>query len=166
MSKIAIFYGSSTGNTEKVAEKIKQAFSGEAIALNVDDAHDKDLEKFPYLIFGTSTWEIGDMQDDWQEFIAVVDKTDLSNKKVALFGLGDQELYPDSFADGVGRIYDHIVGKTTIVGKWPLEGYDFEESDAVRDGEFVGLIIDEENQKSLTSERISKWVEGLKKEFV
>ncbi len=166
MEKIAIFYGSSTGNTEKVAEKIKQAFGGEAISLNVDDAHSKDLEKFPYLIFGTSTWEIGDMQDDWQEFIAVVDKTDLSKKKVALFGLGDQELYPDSFADGVGRIYDHIAGKTTIVGRWPLTGYDFEESDAVRDGDFVGLIIDEENQKNLTSERISQWVALLKNEFV
>lgn len=166
MANIAIFYGSSTGNTEKVAEKIKHAFGGDAITLNVDDARDKDLVKFPYLIFGTSTWEIGDMQDDWQEFIDIVDKVDLSRKKVALFGLGDQEIYPNCFADGVGRIYDHITGKTTVVGKWPVDGYDFEESDAVRDGEFVGLILDEDNQSKLTNERIQKWVEMLRKEFV
>ena len=167
MKKIGIFYGSSTGNTEKIADLIKNAF-GEDIAttINVEDAQLKDLEKFPYLVFGTSTWGIGDMQDDWEDFIEVVEKVNLRDKKVALFGLGDQEIYTDSFADGLAKIYKKIAGRTTIVGAWPNEGYLFDESEALKDGKFIGLIIDEDNQTKLTVERVTKWVEELKKEFV
>jgi flavodoxin I len=167
MKKIGIFYGSSTGNTEKIADLIKSAF-GEDVAttINVEDASFNDLDKFPYLIFGTSTWGIGDMQDDWEDFMEVVLKADLKGKKVALFGLGDQEIYTDSFADGIGKIYDKIAKKTTIIGAWPNEGYLFDESEALKKGKFVGLIIDEDNQTKLTVERVTRWVEGLKKEFV
>jgi flavodoxin I len=167
MVKIGIFYGSSTGNTEKIADLIRNAFGSEnATTINVEDADPKDLEKFPYLIFGTSTWGIGDLQDDWDDFIEVVENADLSGKKVALFGLGDQEIYTDSFADGVAKIYRRIAGKTTIVGSWPNQDYLFDESEALKDGKFVGLIIDEDNQTKLTVQRVTSWVEGLKKEFV
>lgn len=165
MAKIGIFYGSSTGHTEKVAELIKNAFGDDAVTINVDDATEKDLSKFQNLVFGTPTWDIGSMQDDWEDFIDTVKKADLKKKKVALFGLGDQENYPDSFADGIGVLYDEIAKKTTVVGHWPTEGYTFDESDAVKDGKFVGLIIDEDNQPKLTEERVKKWVEALKKEF-
>jgi flavodoxin I len=167
MEKIGIFFGSSTGNTEKVADLIKSNFTdGFATTINVEDASLEDLEKFPYLIFGTSTWGIGDMQDDWEEFMEVVEMANLKNKKVALFGLGDQEIYSDSFADGIARIYDKIKNKTTIVGAWPNEGYLFDESEALKKGRFVGLIIDEDNQSKLTVGRVSKWVDELKSEFV
>jgi flavodoxin I len=53
-----------------------------------------------------------------------------------------------------------------IVGKWHKNGYLFNESEAFRDNVFVGLIIDQENQADKTSERLEKWVEILKKEFV
>ncbi|RMF69726.1 MAG: flavodoxin FldA, partial [Cyanobacteria bacterium J069] len=48
---------------------------------------------------------------------------------------------------------------------WPTDGYDFNESKAVRDGKFVGLAIDEDNQSDLTTERIQSWVAQLKREF-
>ncbi|HPR59091.1 MAG TPA: flavodoxin [Bacteroidales bacterium] len=166
MAKIGIFYGSSTGHTEKIAELIAKAFGKEAITINVSDATLDDLNKFPYLIFGTSTWDIGGMQDDWEDFVEMLKKADLKKKKIALFGLGDQENFPDSFADGMGVLYDLIAGKTTIVGAWPTDGYVFEESDAMRDGKFVGLVIDEDNQSKLTGERVKMWVEMLSKEFV
>ena len=165
MAKIGIFYGSSTGHTEKVAELIAKAFGTEAFTIDVSDATAEDLNKFPYLILGTSTWDIGGMQDDWEDFIETLQNADLKKKKVALFGLGDQENFPDSFADGPGVIYKAIAGKTTIVGQWPVEGYEFDESEAVVDGKFVGLIIDEDNQSKLTADRIATWVEQLKKEF-
>ncbi len=165
MAKIGIFYGSSTGHTEKVAELIKKAFGKDAVSINVDDASEDDLKKFSCLIFGTPTWDIGSMQDDWEDFIDIVKKAELKKKKVALFGLGDQENFPDSFADGVGVLYNAIADKTNIVGAWPLDGYTFDESDAVEDGKFVGLIIDEDNQPNLTTGRVEKWVDMLKKEF-
>jgi flavodoxin I len=165
--KIGIFYGSSTGQTELVAEKLQQMLGVEnADLINVDGATKSDLEQYPYLIFGTPTWGVGEMQDDWEDFSEIVEKSDLKEKKVALFGLGDQDTYPDSFADGVGILYDKIKDKTSVVGKWHKNGYIFSESEAFRDNAFVGLILDQENQADKTTERLEKWVEMLKKEFV
>jgi flavodoxin I len=165
--KIGIFYGSSTGQTELIAEKLLQLLGEEnAELVNVDAAAKNDLEKYPYLILGTPTWGIGEMQDDWEDFAEILEKTDLKGKKVALFGLGDQDTYPEHFADGVGMLYNKIKDKTRIIGKWPRQGYHFHESEALRGNSFVGLIIDQENQASKTNERLEKWVEILKKEFV
>jgi len=166
MKKTGIFFGSSTGNTESVAYKLQHLLGDQnAETHNVETAEQADLERYPFLIFGTSTWGIGELQDDWESFLEIVDKVDLSQKKVALFGLGDQEIYPDSFADAIGKIYDRIEGSTTIVGQWPTDGYDFEESVAVKNNQFVGLILDIDNQPSLSDSRINAWVELLKKEF-
>ncbi|MCK9270276.1 MAG: flavodoxin [Bacteroidales bacterium] len=163
---IGIFYGSSTGSTEKVAELICNALGQErCMVINVEDASKADLNKYPYLVLGTPTWEIGEMQEDWLDFIGELKKADLKKKKIAIFGLGDQEASADSFADGAGRLYDAVADKATIIGAWPTEGYDFVESMAVKDGKFVGLIIDEDNQKEKTAERVTAWVKMLKKEF-
>jgi len=166
MKKIGIFYGSSTGQTEMVAEKLHTLLGEEnAELINVDMATKEDLERFPYLIFGTPTWGVGEMQDDWEDFSEIVSKANLKGKKIALFGLGDQDTYPDSFADGVGILYQKIKDNTEIVGRWPKNGYVFNESEAFLDNSFIGLIIDQENQSDKTVERLSKWVEMLKKEF-
>jgi flavodoxin I len=106
------------------------------------------------------------MQDDWDDFAEILESANLKGKKVALFGLGNQDTYPNGFADGVGILYDRLENKTTIVGKWANKGYRFNESEALRNGSFVGLILDQENQASQTQERLEKWVEILKKEFV
>jgi flavodoxin I len=165
--KIGIFYGSSTGQTEMVAEKLQQLLGEEnAELINVDVATQKDLEKYPFLILGTPTWGVGEMQDDWEDFSDILEKSNLKGKKIALFGLGDQDTYPDSFADGVGMLYNKIKDKARIVGSWPKNGYIFNESEAFHENHFVGLIIDQENQSGKTHERLEKWVEILKKEFV
>jgi len=166
MAKIGIFYGSSTGNTEKVATLISNMFGDDAQTINVEDATAEDLDKFPYLVLGISTWELGDFQDDWSDFLAVLKKADLKDKKVAIFGLGDQEAYGESFADAAGLLYSAISRSTNIVGQWPVKGYEFVESEAIKNKKFVGLIIDEDNQKELTTDRVEAWVEILKKEFV
>jgi flavodoxin I len=164
--KIGIFYGSSTGQTEFVAEKLQQLLGAEnADLVNVDGATLKDVQKYRYLILGTPTWGIGEMQDDWEDFSEILEKADLKGKKIALFGLGDQDTYPESFADGVGMLFDKIKDKARVVGKWPKEGYIFTESVAFRHGSFVGLIIDQENQADLTAGRLARWVEMLRKEF-
>jgi flavodoxin I len=51
------------------------------------------------------------------------------------------------------------------VGYWPPDGYNFNESKAVRNGKLVGLALDEDNQSDLTDERIKAWVAQLKREF-
>lgn len=54
-------------------------------------------------------------------------------------------------------------GKT--VGYWSSDDYDYESSKAERNGKFVGLALDEDNQSELTDSRIKQWVEQLKTEF-
>lgn len=51
------------------------------------------------------------------------------------------------------------------MGYWPTDGYDFNDSKAVRNGKFVGLAIDEDNQADLTESRVENWSTQVKSEF-
>lgn len=162
--KTVILYGSSGGNTSDIAERIKEAY-GEATLVDVADA-DKDSLDADVLILGTSTWGIGDLQDDFEDFIDTLSDADLSNKIVALFGLGDQDGYPDTFCDGMGFVYKTVADKCKkVVGFTGTAGYEYDESTSEVDGKFVGLVIDEDNQSDLTDERIEKWVAQIKEEL-
>ena len=118
------------------------------------------------LLLGTSTWGFGDLQDDWAAVVDDLASKDFSGKKVGYFGSGDQGTFSDTFMDGIA-IIDEEIQKTgaTIIGKTLVEGYEFNESRAVKNGEFLGLALDEVNQSELTDERIDAWVEQIKKEF-
>ena len=95
-----------------------------------------------------------------------MDDLDLSGKKVAVFGLGDQEAYPDTFVDGLGILANKVKERGgQLVGSWPLEGYEFNASLAVESDRFVGLVIDVDNQDDLTEERVKTWVNQIKGEF-
>ncbi len=170
MAKIGLFYGSTTGNTERVAGLIKDAFDefeADVVAVfNVAEASIEDMKGFDYLILGIPTWYEGELQDDWDEFLPNMDDLDLSGKKVAVFGLGDQEGYPDTFVDGLGILAKKVKERGgQLVGSWPLEGYEFNASLAVESDRFVGLVIDVDNQDDLTEERVKTWVNQIKGEF-
>lgn len=85
---------------------------------------------------------------------------------IALYGFGDQKKYSDRYVNGLGLLHDALVQKgATIIGQWPTEGYEFAHSFAVRDGQFVGLALDDKNQSMQTSERIEQWLEIIKNDF-
>ncbi|VAW28145.1 Flavodoxin 1 [hydrothermal vent metagenome] len=166
MKVIGLFYGSTYGMTEDIAKKIKSAFKKFSVDLyDVKDTPKEVLNRYDYLIFGTSAWGIGEMQDDWERWIYALEDVDFSEKKVALFGLGDQKTYPESFVDGLGTLYCRLPDKSVVHGEWPTDGYKYYFSLAEKDGKFVGLVLDENNQKEKTGERIKKWVAQLEKEF-
>ena len=166
MKKIGLFYGSTAGKTRKVAEMIKKEFGAGAIDLyDIKDIKPQDILNYDNLIFGTSAWGVGDMQDDWETFIDDIVELDLSKKKIALYGLGDQEEYPGSFVDGLGTLYCRMPVKENIVGFTSTDGYSYYFSSAEMDGRFVGMAIDEDKQSKLTPQRVKKWVTQLKKEF-
>lgn len=104
MAKAIIIYGSSTGNTEKLAHilagELKQRFS--VTLLDAVDAVPEDLIDNDIIIFGSSTWYEGELQDDFQEFYDGVDTLDLAGKKVAVFGTGDSTW--DEFCQAVDTI--------------------------------------------------------------
>lgn len=167
MQKIGIFYGSTGGNTESVAKRIQAEFGADNAQLfDVANASAADLDGFINLIFGTSTWGVGDLQDDFDAFLPQLKSANLNGKNVAFFGCGDQESYPDSFVDGMGQIWQAIQDSMcNVVGHTQTDGYNFIESLAETDGKFVGLAIDEDNQPELTAERVKNWVAQLKGEL-
>ena len=164
MSGVGIFYGSSTGNTKDVSLKLQASIGGDAYDIaNVDVS---TFDKYDCLILATSTWGAGDLQDDWEDFFPNLDKVDFSGKKVAIMGLGDQVNYGDTFCDGMSILADKVAQRGgTLVGTTSTDGYSFDNSEAVRNGAFVGLVIDEDSQSDKTDERIKLWVADLKKEF-
>lgn len=167
MAKIGIFFGSTEGNTERVVNQIQELFGDDAELNNVNSASADDMQPYPYLILACPTWEIGQLQEDWESFIDEIENVDYAGKKVTYLGLGDADGYPDTFLDAMGIIHDRIKDKgAAFVGQWPTDGYNFEASKGVVDGKFLGLGIDEDNQKDLTAGRVEKWVAQLKTEFV
>jgi len=168
MSKIGLFVGSTTGKTEDAAEIVKTEFGGDEVVTiyNMTDAQPDDFNGYQNLIIASPTWNIGELQSDWEGFFEELDNIDFKGKKVAYFGTGDQIGYGDNFQDAIGMLEEKIssLGGTTV-GHWPTEGYDFTESKAVKDGKFIGLALDDDNQAELTEERIKKWVAQLKTDF-
>ncbi len=162
MAKIGIFYGSTTGVTEEVANKISEKLDNADvynIAGNLEKMNDYDV-----IVMGTSTWGYGDLQDDWQGVLDDMPSLNLSGKKVAYFGTGDQSSFSDTFIDGIGIIHEKIKDSgVTLIGETETDGYTFDGSRGVEDGKFLGLAIDEVNQSDLTDERVEKWTEEIKK---
>ena len=157
--KTAVFYGSTTGTTEMVAGKVGELLGAEVLSATEIDR----VEEYDFVIFATSTWGMGDLQDDWYEALDKLKTKNLSGKKVGLIGIGDQFGFGDTFVDGIGTIYEEIKDMgINLVGKTSSDGYSFSGSKAVVDDEFVGLVIDENNQSELTDERINAWVEKVK----
>ena len=167
MAKIGLFYGSTTGNTEEAAESIQKAFGGDVVELcEISNAETSDFDGYDCIIVGCPTWNIGELQDDWDGFFPDLDEIDFSGKKVAYFGQGDQIGYSDNFQDAMGILEEKISEQGgTTVGHWPTDGYDHDESRAERGGKFVGLALDEVNQSDQTGDRITTWVSQLKQEL-
>lgn len=166
MASIGIFYGSSTGNTEDAAERIAQALGGEAETTEISSTTEDDILSYDKIIFGASTWGTGDLQDDFEDFMGTLEGMDFSGKKVAVFGLGDQENYPDTFVDAIGIIAKAVqAAGGTIVGKVSTENYTYDSSEAEEGDMFLGLPLDEDNQADQTQDRIARWVASLKQDF-
>lgn len=93
--KVGIYYGTTTGTTEDVANRIAQHFD-DADVNEVSNGID-DFLSYDLLILVRPTWGLGDLQDEWMACIDEIDDMDLSDKYVALFGTGDQEAFADTF---------------------------------------------------------------------
>lgn len=110
MAKIGLFYGTQTGNTQTQAQLIQKEFGGDSVVdiYDIYKVESNDFENYNYIIIGCPTWNIGELQDDWDNFFDELDNIDFSGKKVAYFGAGDQNGYPDSFQDAMGILEEKI----------------------------------------------------------
>lgn len=165
MKNICVIYGSSTGTCQGLAEKIGQQLSVQDDGIiDVQNLSVDVVNKYDVLILGTSTWGAGEMQDDWYDGVKVLKQAGLQGKAVAVFGCGDSESYSDTFCGGMAELYNAAKDAgATMMGEVATDGYNFDDSEAVVDGKFVGLALDEVNEDDKTDSRIEAWVEELKK---
>lgn len=164
MSKIGIFFGSTTGNTEELASTVAQHFgvAGEDVH-NVENADVATMANYNLLLLGSSTWGVGDLQDDWEDFLPKAAKQDLKGKKVALFGCGNSVSNSDTFCNSLATIKEEL-NQTgcTFVGDYTPTDYEYDETRCLQDGKLIGLLADEDNESEKTPARLATWIEAIK----
>ncbi len=129
--------------------------------ISIDSMINADIEQASSVIIGVPTWNFGELQEDFEEVWSIFCEIDFRGKRVALFGLGDQLGYGDWFLDAMGTVATQVSQKgARLVGDWPVEGYDFESSKAVKScgTAFVGLALDEDTQSFETRDRVERWL--------
>lgn len=158
-----IFYGSTTGNTEALAEQIAKKMGVAASDIhNVGSAQADKAEDYDCLLLGSSTWGSGELQDDWYDFIEKLKTKNLSGKKVGLFGCGDSGSYPDTFGDALGILHEELADTgCTFVGEIDAAGYGVTDSKAFDGGKAYGLIADDDDPGQ-TDARLDKWIGSIK----
>jgi flavodoxin II len=158
---IGLFYASTTGNTEMIAEQIAALLPEQIHLHDIATEGVVEMAQYQYLIMGIPTWDFGELQEDWDEHWPALQALDFSGKKIALFGLGDQLGYGEWFLDAMGALNEVLqeAGGEVVV-PWPVDGYRFEASKALTQDKryFVGLALDEDGEHGLSEERIRTWM--------
>jgi len=170
MGKTILMYWPKAGNVENSANLIVKSF-GDLEMKSIDKVTLDDLKSYDQYIIGCSTvgsetWDNTENSDPWPAFIKMMEEIDVTDKTIALFGLGDQVRWPKHYVDGMAVLFDHFMKRgAKMIGKWSVEGYEHDESEA-QDGDFFcGLALDEDIQPELSEERIDNWVKQIKEEF-
>lgn len=168
MKKIGVFYGSETGTTAGVAHRIARLLDvDESNVFDVAVTAPSKVGEFDVLVLGTSTWNNGELEEHWQDFIAGLEALDLKGKDAALFGCGDETM-SDTFCSGVGALHDRLEPTgIRFIAPYDTIGYTFDHSAAKPDGvlEAEGLLLDEVNHPELTPTRIAGWTALVKREI-
>ena len=164
MDKTCIIYGSSTGTCQAIAEKIAGRLGlAQADVYDVANITADTVSGYKNLLLGTSTWGAGELQDDWYDGLEKLKGADLVGKTVALFGCGDCESDGDTFCAAMAERYEGLKGSgVKFVGQVSTDGYTFDDSAAVIDGQFIGLPLDDVNEDDKTDGRVEAWIEQIK----
>jgi flavodoxin II len=167
--KIGLFYGSTTCYTEIVAEKIQAIIGAELVDIfNIKDQPLALCLDYDFIICGISTWDFGELQEDWESIWSDIRQLDLSDKIISLYGMGDQVGYTEWFQDALGLLHEQVTEQgAKVIGYWPNQGYEFIASKALTSdkSQFVGLSLDEDSQYNLTDERLDTWCEQILVEY-
>jgi len=172
MKKIGLYYWGKGGNVESVAKRFANYFApGQIDIIPLDEMEKFKPGDYDALILGGSTvgasiWQNADDKNYWRIFFNSLTGTNPLHKPYAVYGLGDQVKYPNHFVDGMNIIRQEMdaVGGNRV-GNWPVDGYNFSDSESVENGKFIGLAIDEDWQDDMTDARLEKWISQVKAEF-
>jgi flavodoxin short chain len=119
MSKVLIVYGSTTGNTESVADAIAKFLENNGRQVEARNAADVSVqnmaEGFDAVLLGSSTWgdDSIELQDDFIPVFDDLDKAGLKGKNVAVFGCGDSSY--EYFCGAVDAIEEKAEGLGAVL---------------------------------------------------
>lgn len=160
--KTAVFYGSTLGDTERVAKLVAEKMEADVFTAG----EISEISKYDVILLGSSTWGWGELQDEWEGAMDELKGSNLSGKKIGVFGTGDQMGYSDTYCDALGILGEAAVeAGGTLIGKISREGYDFGHSRALDGDKLMGLAIDVNNQDDQTEGRVEAWTDQIKSEI-
>jgi len=148
---------------EKMGDKVSDP-------IEIGEVEPSALLEYEGFIVGAPTWhtgaDVGRSGTAWDDVLDEIASMDLSGKPCAVFGLGDSVGYSDNFVDAIEEVHDSFAkAGCKMVGYTPTDDYVFDDSKSVRDGKFLGLPLDYDNEDDKADSRISQWVEQLSKEM-
>ena len=164
-----MFWGSTTDMTKEASELIHEGLEAAGHEIDSFDIRNTDPSKmleYNNLLIGCPTWNVGELQDDWEDVFGEYEKLDFSGKTAAFFGCGDQVGYPDNFLDAIG-----ILGKPfmasggSLIGKVSRDDYEFRESVALEGDQLLGLGLDYDNEDEKCEDQMIMWLENIMGEF-
>ena len=149
MKKIGLFFGSTSDNTKIASDYIKDYLEAHDFEIDIHDIGDIGSEKileYDKILIGCPTWNIGELQSDWDAVFLDYEKLNFKGKTAAFFGCGDQTGYPDNFLDAIGILAEPFIKNGgTLIGRCSKDPYDFRESLALDGDELLGLGLDYDN---------------------
>jgi len=128
MGKALVVYGSSTGNTENVAEQVQSVLRQSGWESTLKSAADVSAtglaEGYDLVLLGCSTWgdEDIELQNDFLPLYVDLELAGLAGKKVAVFGCGDSSY--THFCGAVDAIEQkaETLGAVLVTGALKIDG--------------------------------------------
>jgi len=111
MSSVLIVFGSTGGNTELVCDKVAEVLTNSKHLVTVKRAEQSaisDFEGFDVLVFASSTYGQGLLQDYFEPLYFEIKKAGLKGKKCAVIGLGDNK-YNVEYVVEAAKILENMV---------------------------------------------------------
>ncbi|WP_426711245.1 flavodoxin [Cetobacterium sp. SF1] len=166
MEKIGVFYGSTGGRTEAVVKKLQHFFPNNECEFFDVAKGISEIKNFNNIILATPSYGAGDIQDDWAGNLSNLEAIDFSDKTIGLIGCGDQYSFGAFYVGGLRELYNVLERKNaSVVGFTESSGYEFDDSPAIKNGKFVGLVIDDSFDCNEILKRMATWAEEIKKSF-
>ncbi len=125
MARVILVYGSTTGNTETLSKSVAEGLEtlGVDVAVkNVVETSPEELKDYDGIVLGSSTWGMGELQDDFIDFEEGLKSLDLNGKKAAVFGPGNS-MYPQ-FCKAVDILEERLkgCGARIVVNSLKIDG--------------------------------------------
>lgn len=170
-AQLGLIMSTMTGHTAEYADLVKEKM-GDAVSEPVDvgDIEVSSIADYDGFVVGAPTWhtgaDVGRSGTSWDEILDEIAGMDLAGKPCAVFGVGDAVGYSENFCDAIEELHDTFSkAGCNMVGYVPADDFEFDDSKSVRDGKFLGLPLDYDNDDDKAEDLVVNWVQQLNAEM-